>query len=65
MNQVLVDVYLAVRKPKWGKGLVGKSATRKKDLEEIILGDVALRDKQREEYVNAEFEKKLDELIKK
>lgn len=65
MNQVLVDVYLAVRKPKWGKGLVGKSSTRKKDIEEIILGDVALRDKQREEYMDAEFEKHLNEVIKR
>lgn len=64
MNRVLVDVYLSRRRPRWGRGLEGATAGREKDLDEIVRGDVAVRDKQREKYLADQFEELLNKPIR-
>ncbi len=65
MNQILVDVYLNHILPKRRLKLAKLyHLVKEKDIEEIILGDVALRDKQREEYTESEFKKNLNKIIK-
>lgn len=64
MNRTLINVYLNHRKPQWGKGLEGMSFDSDRDLEDIVLGNVEERDKERERYLSEELDRELDKAIR-
>jgi hypothetical protein len=62
MNKILVDIAIArMARPKYGRPV----NSGKVGLEKLIMGDVAQRDKNREAYMSDEFEKRLDEVIRR
>ncbi len=64
MNKELINVYLFRKGQEYLKK-ISSPLYKKKDIEEIIMGDISERDKNRERYLEEELERKLNEIIMK
>jgi hypothetical protein len=59
MNKTLIEVYLLKRYRSQSE------ESEEKDLEEIVLGDAEVRNKERERYLSDKFERHLNKIIAK